>query len=251
MFHSLHKYMLSTSIVLAHLLGDTLVSDAAFTFQFRCLATVPPLPTKTLYFGFQSAASQSAAVVNEWTDWRDYELTDFNSAQVTKEIADGVYALTMFVSNVNTAVLTPVSCQIIKPNGNNVTLSGTLFKGNFGMFVTCADTDEPLSCGVTNPVFFTTAQYEYYRFFIPSKMPIAITPPVNFPIIGRFIGSTGTVEEWGGGCQSLRGTGYTILHMPSQGSLLPVREPCASPSGDTRFADGVYSYVFVHSLFPS
>jgi hypothetical protein len=216
-------------MTLAHLFGDTLVSDAALTFSFRCKADLPPV-VEPFYFGFISANSKAAGVVNEWSPWRTFAAQDLADSRVSEEIAPGVFKLRLYVSNVDPTRVTPVHMQIVKQSGSNITLHSDLIGGTFGLFVSCADT---VSCGAFAPVYFTYAQYEKFRYF--DRMPTAKTPPIKFPLIGRFIGGSGGLDEWRGGVAALRRTGYTIIHLPATNGLgaLP-RE-----FGDERFGDGV------------
>ena len=68
-------------------------------------------------------------------------------------------------------------------------------------------------------------------------MPTAATPPVKFPLIGRFIGGSGALGEWRGGIENLRRTGYTIIHLPATNGLGAL----SGENGEQRFGDGVYS----------
>ena len=113
-----------------------------------------------------------------------------------------------------------------------MTLQYRLFGGSLGLFVSCADT---VSCGSYKPVFFTSAQYERFRYFL--KMPNATTPPRRFPVAGRFIGASSDLTEWHNGCRALRQTGFNVLHLPATRALGEMLDDW----GDTRFMNGVYS----------
>lgn len=185
----------------------------ALTFRFRCRATGPP-KQEPYYFGFISDGSKVAGNDGVWSEWRDYVAQDQSDARVTEEIAPGVLKIRMYVSNVDPARITPVEMEVEKENGNVVSFDFRLFSGSLGLVVTCADA---VSCGSYSPVFFSAAQYEGYRYF--AKMPNATTPPRKFPVVGRFIGYTGDLNEWEAGSLALKNTGYNVLHLPAERAL--------------------------------
>jgi len=101
------------------------------------------------------------------------------------------------------------------------------------------------------PTFWTVAQYNEWHYF--QHFPNATTPPLRFPAVGRFIGSSDNADEWAGGISALLRTGFTGVALPATkplGTLLQSQQRLApsttaldtqSPPSKPLWAAGIYA----------
>jgi len=217
------------------------------TFRFRCrasatgsgsLSSSPSSPSsqevpQRYQFAISTAASRVEASAAEWSGWGNFTRAD---AARAKAAFPGwpILLATLHVSAVSELVsgsthgvngstahrrmssppLTAVDVEMVREGGTQ--LHARLFGSELGIMLT--EVDQP-----SGPVFWTVRQFNRWKYF--DHFGNASTPPVRFPAVGRFIGSSDDVDEWGDGIAALLRTGFSGVALPATKPLGSVLSP--------------------------